>query len=148
MNTITPSISVSNITNNSALLTILNFGQSITTAASNATIYVGTNPNENLDPTIRTVVKGQIKNIITSLSANTTYYFGIKNNLNQFSNVVSATTISVTPTPTATVTVTPTKTKTPTPTSSKTPTPTPTATHSLSATPTPTPTATYALSGH
>jgi hypothetical protein len=153
-----PSISASNATTTSILLTINNFGNNATTRANIAYIYVGNNTSVFSFPINRSVIKGQIFNRITGLSPNTTYFFGVRNNLNQLSNITSSRTLSATPTVTPTPTPTPTRTlslsATPTPTPTRTlslsatptVTPTPTRTPSLSATPTPTPTRTPSLS--
>jgi len=145
-----PSISISNVTTNSVDLNINNFGRNSVLLANIAYIYVADNSNVFFFPINRAVMRGQTINRITGLLPNKTYFFGVRNNLNQISNIISATTqgVVVTPTPSSTrrpsttVGVTPTVTPTrPSTTVGVTPTNTPTRpSTTIGVTPTVTPT--------
>jgi hypothetical protein len=122
---INPIISVSDVTTDSVILNINEFGQTQTSSSRDLTIYINNNSDVfNAPVAVKKTINGQTLHVLKSLFANTEYYIFVKNNLNQISNIVTVTTsIPVTPTPTPSSTSEPTPTPTPTPTFADLPAP-------------------------
>jgi hypothetical protein len=150
-----PIITISSVTPNSITISISSYGQNQNTLGSNLRLFKNNNPSVFGTAVFAAIQKPQSTFTFTGLNPYTIYFFGAANNISQFSNIVSATTIAPSPTPTVTISRTPkttptptqtvTKTVTPTPTLTRTVTPTPTLTRTV--TPTPTITGTPSLSG-
>jgi hypothetical protein len=113
-----PIISVTDVATDSITIHVDNFGQTQNEQARDLTLYINNNLDVAAAPVaVKKFIKGQSVHVLKSLFVDTEYYIFVKNNLDQISNTVSATTTQpVTPTPTPSGTSGPTPTPTPTPT--------------------------------